>query len=93
MWQYEVYLYREVEGIGSYFQQPDGTEILIKHSQMISGIKPTFLIDRDTAPRLVEALQKVGVQPKELTKIEGQYEAQGKHLTDLQSILRKQGVM
>jgi hypothetical protein len=93
MWQYEVYLYRDIEGVGSYFQQPDGTEILIKHYEMIQGIKPTFMLDRDTAPNLIEALQKSGVQPKQLTLVEGKYQAQSDHLKDLQQILRKQNVM
>jgi hypothetical protein len=56
-------------------------------------MKPTFFIRSSVATELIEALQKAGVQPKQLSKIEGQYEAQGKHLADMQAILRKRGLL
>ena len=90
---YAVYRYCEVEGRGREFGQPDGTRVLIQPGQYQADLKPTFLVPVDEAPDLIEQLQKSGVQPKVIARVEGQLEAQSAHLADLQKILRKQGVM
>lgn len=90
---YEVFVCREVEGHGFYVRQPDDTELFIPLGMYPASVKPTFILREEHAHELIEALQEKGVQPKQLTKIEGQYDAQGKHLSDLQAILKKQSIM
>lgn len=89
---YAVYCYHEIEGRQRDFQQPDGTFITVRPGERLD-IAPTFLLDWDTVPKLLEALQQAGVRPVELSKVEGKLEAQSAHLADLQKILRKQKVM
>lgn len=51
------------------------------------NLTPTYIIPEHIAPDLLKGLTHVGVVNPPLTKIEGLYEAQSKHLTDLQHIL------
>lgn len=90
--QYAVYVYREINGI-RYVQQANGPEFEVQRHSPNPNLKPTFLLDEEIATDLIEALQREGVQPKQLTLIEGQYDAQGKHLADLQNILKTRGFM
>jgi|CXWL01.1.fsa_nt_gi hypothetical protein len=91
---YEIFQLREIEGHGTYVRQPDGSEVFVPIGVWpVQDVKPTFTIDYHSAQELVEALQKTGVKPKELTKIEGQFAAQSAHLADLQNIIRTRGIM
>lgn len=49
--------------------------------------KPTYHIKDLVARELVTQLTKLGVKPVEQSKVEGQYEAQSKHLADLQRLV------
>lgn len=51
------------------------------------AVKPTYHFEHDVARELVTALTKEGYKPADLGKVEGLYEAQSKHLTDLQRIV------
>lgn len=51
------------------------------------GIKPTYHLEHKVVLELVTALTKEGYKPADLGKVEGLYEAQSKHLTDLQRIV------
>ena len=93
-WQreYAVFVYRLIDDEHVEVQKADGQyERLPPGAQ--HDLAPTFAIHEHLAQELIEALQGVGVQPKQLTLIEGKYEAQSAHLKDLQAILRKQGYM
>jgi hypothetical protein len=65
----------------------DGLRSWVKYSQHIAEIPPTYEIDGRFARLIVDALIKErGVRPAEISKVEGLYEAQGKHLKDMQDI-------
>jgi len=88
---WRVYGYTDIDGARR-FHQANGQIITVdEHSHQ--EIEPLFEIDYHSAPELLTALQKAGVRPVELSKVEGVLEAQTAHLKDLQSILRKQGYM
>ena len=93
-WQreYAVFVYRLIDEEHVEVQKPDGHYERV-HPGANYDLPPTFAIPEHLAQQLIEALQGVGVQPKQLTLIEGKYEAQSAHLHDLQNILRKQGYM
>lgn len=90
---YDIFITQEIEGQGRYFLQADGTKRFVARNTYPSDLAPTIRLDDYQAKELIEALQRSGLQPKQLTLIEGQYAAQSEHLKDLQKILRKQGVM
>ena len=91
---YAVYLYIDLEGTRTrLIRQPDGSDMEVQRGMVHNDIKPTFTLDEDDARNLIEALQREGVQPRQLTLVEGQYDAQGKHLADLQNILKTKGLM
>lgn len=89
---WEVFLYRE-RGDAKEFMQPDGTLILADAGIYPSDLKPMFTLNQNTAQELISELQNAGVRPRELTKIEGQYQAQSAHLEDIRNILRTCGIM
>lgn len=89
---WEVFLYRE-RGDAKEFLQPGGALILVDSNYYNSDLKPMFTLNQHTAQELIAELQKAGVRPRELTKIEGKYEAQSEHLDDLRNILRTCGIM
>ena len=90
--QWEVFLYREI-GDHKEFMQPNGTLIPVQADVYTDDIKPMFSLNKNTAQNLIYELQKAGVRPLELTKVEGQYESQSAHLEDLRIILRTLGIM
>lgn len=92
--EWEVFVYQETVDGGRCFMQPDGASIVLREHTVVSAdLKPMFTINQNVASELIEELQKAGVRPKELTKIEGQYQAQSAHLEDLRNILRTRGIM
>ena len=93
---YDLVFYRKLpNGTREFLQFPDGPCIIksVPPNTFDDGVLPTVRLGMETIQNLVEAVQRSGVQPKAITKIEGQYQAQGEHLSDLRKILRKQGVM
>lgn len=51
-------------------------------------IDPLMTLDEDMIYALVEELTGKGYKPKDLGKVEGLYEAQSDHLTDLRHLLK-----
>ena len=96
VWQrhcYEVFVWHD-QGDARVFDQPDGQRLVQRYEDPTAvELKPSFEISEYIVQNLIEALQKQGVQPKQLTLIEGKYEAQSAHLKDLQNLLKKQGYM
>lgn len=92
---WDVFVYREIAGYGRYFQQPDGSEVMVavNHVQYPDELRPTFKLDYHTAQQLMAAMQHIGVRPVEVSKVEGILEAQTKHLDDLRNILKTKKVM
>lgn len=91
---YAVYFYEEQPDGSTKYRLSDGSYRVVPRGERVDRIEPTLIVDHgEEAQNLIEALQRSGVQPKQLTLIEGQHQAQSAHLADLQKILRKQGVM
>lgn len=91
--RYAVYVYREIEGQCTQYVQPDGSLLSVETGVMNENVKPTIVLDEPTIKQMMEAFQNIGVQPKQITLIEGKYEAQSQHLADLQNMLRCSGRM
>ncbi len=50
-------------------------------------LKPTYIMPRDVGRLLLEELTANGVKTPEQSKVQGLYEAQSKHLLDLQKLV------
>lgn len=91
---FDYYIYEETVD-GRIFHQPDGRRVVLQPgTHDVEGtIKPMGSIPENIVHDLVEALQRIGVQPKQLSVIEGKYQAQSEHLADLQNILKTRKIM
>lgn len=94
---YEIMLVRRLNNKATEYLQLQQSQpvsvVTVMDGEWNESLLPTLRIDEFTACNLVTALQTVGVKPKDATKLEGVLEAQTLHLSDLQKVLRKQGVM
>lgn len=91
---YNVYVYREVteDTISLLSISPDGQHSWsVPEGRWLARLepnRPTYIISEGVARELVTQLTKLGVKPVEQSKIEGQHEAQGKHLLDTQKFIQ-----
>src|SRR4051812_16605192 len=96
---YDVYVYREItpDTVSYLAISPEGIqnwsvpeERWLMHSEVV---RPTYRIREDVARELVTQLTKLGVRPVDQSKIEGQYEAQSKHLADMRKLVFKEDTL
>jgi hypothetical protein len=90
----EVFVYRDVSD--AYYEvlqiMPGGAKTWVRQDRNVMSsarvVNPTYLIDRNVARHLIVALAEHGVKVPDQSKVEGLYEAQTKHLVDLQKVLQ-----
>lgn len=92
MGRYAVFVYYKRDG-KRFLRNADGSVTAYDSMGIGAVVPPTFTIPEGDAKDLIKALTEAGVRPVEISKVEGQYEAQGKHLADLQNIIRTKGMM
>lgn len=93
--EYYIYIYYETEEIATnqyqlaHFKDGDLLFSPVSHGEKV---EPTLRLNSIIMPKLVEAIQEVGIKLPEKDKIEGLYEASQKHLEDMRALVFKKGV-
>ena len=59
-----------------------------KKDDYSTKIPPTFILFKPLATELMEALKRVGVAPKDLSKVEGELIATKYHLEDMRELMK-----
>ncbi len=90
---YAIYFYYEIEDLQSnkyrVIEFKNNTEMGIKEYEIGETIKPSLILSKTMLKKMGEAIQNIGIQLPEKSKIEGLYEASQKHLEDMRKIVFK----
>lgn len=95
--EYFIYVYRHISDQETAVLRIhlDGTRSWERIPMGISTptLAPTYQIERNIARLMVAEMTKQGLRPPDQSKVEGQYEAQGKHLEDLRAVLKQAEIL
>ena len=87
--RFDIYYYRKTTGYKNAVVYQDGFTVIEKEVDEGSmKVAPTLTLSREMLQQLANELNYLNIKPELSSKIEGLYEAQSKHLTDLRTLLK-----